>query len=342
MSDSTKQSRIKSTVPLDQEGVFRGDLMLRYSDNHVPLGYYPIPIMVVKNGEGPTALLIGGVHGDEFEGPTALMRLANRLDAGRINGRLIIIPALNAAAIQASSRTSPLDGMNLNRAFPGNPDGCPTEMLADYIERVLMPQCDLVIDLHTGGKASIFKSCTLVSRTANGDLYKRNLALAQAFGLPLVWLLGEYNDDRSVNSAALRTRVPMIATELGGGGGSDPSQIDMAESGLRRCLASHGILENPRRDEVTSPAGHQRMIEIRTPSQNLHAPVSGLFDRKFSAGDEVKKGQSGGCIYPSDPPWAEPVNLYFPQSGLVLAHGNRGNVTRGDMLAMVANDVSGF
>lgn len=347
MPEKLKRSRIACSIPLDSDGLHQGDLLLRYSDNTQPLGYYPIPICVMANGKGPTAMLIGGVHGDEFEGPTALMRLIHHLKPEEIRGRLILLPTLNKPAIDASTRISPLDQVNMNRAFPGDENGGPTHMLAHFIEQVLMPQCDIVIDLHSGGKASIFTSCTLVSRTADQQLFKDSLDLAAAFGLPLIWLLGEFNDDRSLNSAALRNKIPMIATELGGGGGNDPVQIDIAEKGIRRCLSSVGILENRdsdgnRLDDWSTMTANSRNVEIRSQSQNLYAPVCGLFDRQFNAGDEVIKGQFGGFVYPSDQPWAEPTELRFPEAGLVLAHGNRGKVIRGDMLAMVANDVQGL
>ncbi len=317
----------------------QGDLMLRYSDNAQPLGYYPIPVTVMKNGEGPTALLLGGVHGDEFEGPAALMRLIQHLNLEQVSGRLIILPALNKPAIDASTRVSPLDQVNMNRAFPGDNNGTPTQMLAHYIEQVLMPICDMVIDLHAGGKASVFSSCTLVSRSQNQHLFKNSLDLAGAFGLPLVWLLGEFNDDRSVNAAALRNEIPMIAAELGGGGGNDPVQTDIAENGVRRCLSSTGILNDKAVEDDNRSAAASRLVEIRSPSQNLYAPVCGLLDRRFQAGEEVAKGQLAGFVYPSGQSWTAPVKLRFPASGLVLAHGNRGHVAHGDMLAMVANDV---
>ncbi len=330
----SKPSRIVCSIDLNAPGKQQGELLLRYSDNNQPLGYYPIPIISITGGDGPTALLIAGVHGDEFEGPTALMRLVNQLSSNEVKGRIIILPCVNQPAIAESSRVSLVDGINMNRAFPGDADGTPTQMLAHYVETVLMPLADLAIDIHTGGKASIFTSCTLVSRTSDQGLFNKNMALAKAFGLPLIWLLGEFNDDRSVNSAALRNQVPMIAAELGGGGGNDPDQVNIAENGVRQCLSWAGILG----DELNS-AQQPRLVEINSSFENLYAPLSGLFDRRFKAGDEVGQGQLAGLIYPSESCASEPVKLDFPRSGLVLAHGNWGNVKHGDMLAMVASNV---
>lgn len=327
------QSRIHCNIPLDQPGRHIGDLYLRHSDNRQPLGYYPVPIATIANGEGPTALLIGGVHGDEFEGPVALMRLLHGLDPNLVRGRIIFLPALNMPAAQASARVSPLDDTNLNRAFPGDANGGPTAMLAHFVEDVLMPKCDAVIDLHAGGKASIFAPSALASRHEDAGLFEKNLALARVFAAPLIWVLGAYNDNRSVNAAAGRKNVPMIAAELGGGGACTPEHADLAEQGILRCLAHIGILEN-----APSAALSPRSVEILSPGQNLFAARSGLFDRAFSAGDDIEAGQDAGALHMIGEPSRPPFRLVFPMSGVVLAHGNRGNIERGEMLAMVAQD----
>lgn len=333
MPTRENQTRIHCDIPLDQPGRHIGDLYLRHSDNRQPLGYYPVPIATMGNGDGPTALLIGGVHGDEFEGPVAIMRLLHSLDPQSIRGRIIFLPALNMPATQAATRVSPLDDANLNRAFPGDANGGPTAMLAHFVEDVLMPNCDAVIDLHAGGKASIFAPSALASRHEDAILFEKNLALARVFGAPLIWVLGAYNDNRSVNAAAARKRVPMIAAELGGGGACTPDHADLAEHGILRCLAHIGILEDaPHVGEAP------RAVEILSPQQNLFAARSGLFDRAFSAGDEIVAGQYAGALHMIGEPSRPPLRLTFPMSGVVLAHGNRGNVERGEMLAMVARD----
>lgn len=336
MPDRSLQSRLRLTIDLDQPGLLTGDLMLRWSDNANPLGYHPIPVISIKGGAGPTVLVIGGTHGDEFEGPSAIMRLARRLSPDVVSGQLILMPALNAPAVAASSRVSPLDDGNLNRAFPGDADGGPTAMLAHFVETVLLPRCDAVIDLHSGGKASFFQPCVLATRTADRGLYDRNLELARAFGLPLVWVLGANNDNRSVNSAAERAGVAMIAAELGGGGGSDPDIAEQAERGLLQCLGHLGVLDAP-----AAPHGEQRRIEIASPLHSLYAPADGLFDRLVRAGQDVEEEQTAGWLHHLSEPDRPSRRLTFPHSGFVLAHTCRGMVRRGEMLALVVRDVAG-
>ncbi len=327
-------SRLTLNVDLVASGKHVGDLMLRWSDNSNPLGYHPIPVISLKGAPGPTVLITGGTHGDEFEGPAAMMRLADKIDCQALTGQVILLPALNAPAFSTSSRASPLDGVNLNRAFPGDANGGPTAMIADYIERVLLPRCDGAIDLHSGGKASFFAPCALATQTSAPDLRAANLALARAFGLPLIWELGANNDNRSLNSAAERAGVPMIATELGGGGGVDPNITDVTEAGLMRCLAHLGVIgDAPTLDQV-------RRVEIASGQHSIYAPGSGVFDRATSAGQDVKAGEIAGRFHFVMEPERPSISLRFAADGFVLAHTCRGNVSRGELLALVAQDVT--
>ncbi|NVO58452.1 succinylglutamate desuccinylase/aspartoacylase family protein [Rhodobacteraceae bacterium B1Z28] len=327
-------SRLHLTTDLNAPGRNIGDLMLKWSDNTVPLGVYPVPVISIRGKPGPVVLVLGGTHGDEFEGPAAILRLAAQLDPSELTGQVILIPALNAPAVHASSRVSPLDGQNLNRAFPGDADGGPTAMLAHFVEAELIPRADAVIDLHSGGKASVFQPCALAARTGNAQLTAANMELARAFGLPLIWVLGAHNDNRSVNSAATRAETPMIAAELGGGGGVDPEVTDLAEAGLMRCLRHLDVLPSGTVDSIPT-----HCVEIADPTHSLYAPADGLFDRRCTAGQNIEAGASAGTLFFPTEPDRAPINLRFPVSGFVLAHGNRGVVRRGDLLALVAQPV---
>lgn len=328
------ETRISSDLDFARRGTQIGDLRLRYSDNRHPLGYIPVPAGIVAGGPGPTVLLIGGVHGDEFEGPVALMKLLHDLDPEKLRGRLIVLPALNAPALQEASRVSPLDGVNLNRAFPGDPDGGPTAMLAHFVEEVLLPRCDAAIDLHSGGNSAWITPCALAARTADGGLSEPNMALAEAFAAPVIWVLGALSDDRSLNSAATRKNIPAIAAELGGGGAVSPEPLAIAERGIANCLRYLGLLAG-------EPAidGQPRRVEIRDPNQNLYAPHGGLFEPTFAAGDDAVAGETAGVLYAIEEPERSPTPLRFPTDGLILARSQRGLVERGEMLAMVAKDV---
>ena len=123
MAESTSRNSpgVRATVDFEKSGRQTGFIQVPLSVHDGAWGVIPIPIAVISNGRGPTLILEGGNHGDEYEGPIALGELIRELDPGAVSGRLISIPAINLPAVMAACRTSPLDDLNFNRAFPGNP-----------------------------------------------------------------------------------------------------------------------------------------------------------------------------------------------------------------------------
>src|SRR6476646_5666593 len=113
---STPKTQISTDIDYERAGKQQGCLRVPYSHNLAGWANILIPITVVNNGPGPTLLALGGNHGDEYEGPVALMKLARTIESAQVQGRLIIIPALNLPAVMAGTRLSPIDGVNLNRA----------------------------------------------------------------------------------------------------------------------------------------------------------------------------------------------------------------------------------
>lgn len=325
------QTRIQSSLDFTSPGKRFGDLRLKHSDNHTALGYIPIPAGVIVNNTGPTVLLTGGVHGDEFEGPISLLKLMHEINLDDVHGRIIVLPALNSPALNASARVSPLDDVNLNRAFPGNPDGTPTQMIADFVQSALMPVCDAAIDIHSGGKAYWFSPCAMATYDEDAGLMKTNLELSEVFDCPLIWLMGESNDDRSVNSAAFRNRIPMISVELGGGGHVTPETLQYGERGVRNCLQYLNVL--PGKPQPRSePATHFRIVD---PAQHVYTKYRGLFEPAFAPGDVVAEGDPVGYIHQIDQIELPPVRVDFPVSGIAFVRCQRGLVERGELLALV-------
>ncbi|MCB0197126.1 MAG: succinylglutamate desuccinylase/aspartoacylase family protein, partial [Anaerolineae bacterium] len=106
---STKPSPVSTTIDYGKDGKQRGYLRLPHSRNSSAWGSILIPITVVKNGSGPTVLFTGGLHGGEYEGVVSLMKLSRELNPEAVQGRVIIIPALNLPAVMAGQRLSPID-----------------------------------------------------------------------------------------------------------------------------------------------------------------------------------------------------------------------------------------
>ena len=138
---ATETSRITTDIDYDRDGKQTGFLRIPYSVHRSAYGWLPVPVVCIKNGEGPRVLLMSGSHGDEYEGQVINSRLCRELSDSVVRGRIIILPAANYPAARAGRRTSPLDAGgegNLNRAFPGDPNGGPTAMIAHYIETAMI------------------------------------------------------------------------------------------------------------------------------------------------------------------------------------------------------------
>jgi len=144
------RTRIHSEVDFDKEGKQSAFLRLPHSVHRSAYGWIPIPIVRIKNGTGPSVVMQAGTHGDEWEGQVGLGNLIRELKPRNIQGKLVILPSANFPAAMAGTRTSPIDEGNLNRSFPGDSDGRPTAMIAHYIENLLLPMADYVVDLHSG------------------------------------------------------------------------------------------------------------------------------------------------------------------------------------------------
>jgi uncharacterized protein len=149
-----EQTPIVSEVDFSADGKHAGFLRLPHSTHESSGGWIPIPVTSIKNGTGPRMLLTAGTHGDEYEGQIILSELGRLIDPDDVSGQIIIIPMLNFPAAQAGLRTSPIDDGNLNRCFPGDANGPPTQIIAHYVETCLLPGSDFMIDLHSGGTSS--------------------------------------------------------------------------------------------------------------------------------------------------------------------------------------------
>jgi N-alpha-acetyl-L-2,4-diaminobutyrate deacetylase len=176
-----------STIDFDKPGKQLGFVMIPHSPHDDAWGVTRIPIATITNGKGPTVLLEGGNHGDEYEGPIAICELMRELDPGKIQGRLILMPAVNVHAVTSGTRTSPVDGLNFNRAFPGDAYGSITQQISNFVAREIFPRCDALLDLHSGGSSLDILPSAIVEPTGDAAHYRRNVAAAQAFVHPSSW-----------------------------------------------------------------------------------------------------------------------------------------------------------
>ncbi len=332
----TERPRVRADVDFDKSGKQFGHIRVPRPHTHSGLGVCGIPIIVVKNGSGPTFLLTAGTHGDEYDGQVGLLNLARELEPAQVQGRVIIIPALDLPAVEVGHRLCPVDGRDLNRVFPGNRNGTFTEMLADYVTRVLLPITDYNMDIHTGGTYHDTAPNTCSHFIDDPKQMKATIDIGMAWGAPYHAVLKESDHTNSFMTIADHLGVPALSAELGGLSRIGSDTLAIIERGLRNMLKLYGAIDG----KIEAPATPTRLMGISDPGKALvTAPHGGIFHAFHGGGAWVEKGQEAGRIYDFHDPKRPPTSVHYDHSGCLWAVHTGPRVERFDVLAIVMNDL---
>jgi len=325
-----KISPITTTVDFDRNGVQHGFLKLPHSHDASGWGSMMIPITVAKNGEGPTILFTGANHGDEYEGPIALFDLAHTINADDLSGRVIIVPGMNYPAFQAGKRTSPIDSGNMNRVFPGNPEGTLTEKIADYFQRYLLPLADYVVDFHSGGKTMEFLPFCCAHVLDDKEQQSRCVAAMEAFNAPHSMMLLELEADNMYDTAAENMGKVFIGTELAGGGSATATTVAIAKKGIRNILRHAGITEGEL--EVADT------ISLDMPDQScfIFSESTGLLELCIELGAKVNAGDLIAFVHPIERTGLTPTAYHAVIDGIFSGRHFPGKIGMGDFLGVIA------
>lgn len=246
-----------------------------------PVAY---PLIVVAGTEpGPTAALVAGIHGDEYEGPRALWSVLDAVPPERLRGRLVVVPVAHHAAFASATRTSPIDGANLARIFPGDPEGTITQRLAHDLFETVVRGADFLVDLNSGGVRLAFLP---VAGWYEGGaiapaLAVQSCALATDLGLDHLWRLPPR--DGVLSYEAMKAGVPATGAEAGGRGGCLDSDWQAYRDGVLRIFACRGMIDGP---AAVSPR-----YETYLDGDFLLAPTGGFLEVLAPLGAAVTKGQ---------------------------------------------------
>lgn len=331
-------SKIWTRIDYEKDGKQIGWLNLPHSVNRSAYGNISIPMTVIKNGKGPTVLFMSGTHGDEYEGQIGLCKLVQRLEASDIQGRVMIMTACNLPAAMASARVSPIDQGNLNRAFPGDPDGTPTFAIAHYIDSVLFPMVNYIHDLHSGGSSLQYLPFASIRYGADEAVNKRAEEALKAVNPPLgfVW---KYSPDQRLGIARAVSRgIVALGGEFGGGGAVDIKGVKIVERGLDNLLAHVGIIDKAKAHKIETAT---RLVELKGRDYYVYTEEAGLFEPAVELGDWVKEGQLAGHTHFVDNPGRKPVPSHFHMAGQVVCKRHFGRVEMGDCVAHLATDYKG-
>jgi len=277
-----------------------------------------VPIIVSRGKqEGPTLLLMAGLHGDEINSVdvirSVLEEKINQVQAGTV----ICVPILNIFGFINFSREVP-DGKDVNRSFPGHSKGSLASQIAYHLTKKILPHCDYVIDFHTGGKSRFNIPQTRAILT--DDKCK---ALADAFNAPFT--LHANLIPKSLRKITFNQGKTIIVFEGGEALRFDEEAKNIALSGIKKVLT---YLDMQHYDE---PQIISKTFMLR---KWMRAPTAGFFHPEINIGDRIKEGQIVGSV--SGPMGDYHDHCIASKNGYVISLNNNPMVNRGDAIIQVA------
>src|SRR3954469_25002291 len=144
-----------------------------------------VPVAIVNGSRpGPRVAVTAGIHGAEYVSIAALREVVLTLDPADVSGSVVAVLTANPAAFAARAiYVNPLDGLNLNRQFPGDAQGSPTQRLAHWLTTEVIAGSDAFVDMHCGDMNEALDSFTGIEETGDTSVDARSRALAEAYGL---------------------------------------------------------------------------------------------------------------------------------------------------------------
>ena len=263
-----------------------------------------IPVTVVTGARpGPACFVTAAVHGDELNGVGAVRRLIVAAKARReeLKGALVCLPLVNVLGFHVHSRYLP-DRRDLNREFPGNPEGSMSARVAHAVWSKVLSRCDYGLDLHTAAQGQ--SNLPHVRVDLKVPLLRR---VAMAFGCEMI-----YDDGGRRGSLRRCATEHGIPTALLEAGGALEYKEAMIEHGFRGCLAALGAL-----GMLDEPHRHADFQVVVRKADWIRADRGGLVELKVSPGDLIRKGQ---LLYVTTNPFGREVaRLKAPYDGLVVS-----------------------
>ena len=274
----------QAIVPLAVTRTLRGDLT--------------IPVHVLRgNRPGPTMTIICNVHGDENGTLIALKRLRDETDLGELAGTLLLVPVANPQSFADLRRESSeqRENTDLHRAFPGNPRGSITEMIAAVLASEVIAKSDAVIDIHAGGNGGRIQQRADLNEEATGGVREKSLAMCRAFGTGFVHV--NYLPVSTAAGWANSQGIPACAVEIGGTYLPTPYSDfyrDLTVKGLKAVMTTLGML-----DGAEPQVAEQRMFGRRARKEanpTRAGYLISLADEPGDLGRKVRKGELLGTV----------------------------------------------
>lgn len=253
---------------------------------------------------GPTLCLIAAIHGDEVNGVEIARKVFEHADPKTLSGTLIAIPIVNVWGFRSGNRYL-ADRRDLNRGFPGNPDGSLASRIAFALFQEVIRHCDALVDLHTGSNQ---RSNVPQIRVDLGN--ERATELATHFGVGIV--MEGAGPVGSLRRSAVDIGIPAIIYEAGGPSRFETTEIARGIEGVHNVLAFLGMEERPVPDH-----GPQKVFRS---SSWVRTRGGGIFLTERALGERVEKGDLLGTV--TDPVTNERVEVRAPDRGIVVGRAH--------------------
>ncbi|PZU24523.1 MAG: deacylase [Shinella sp.] len=322
------------SIDFNAEGKQFGWLSAPFSVDRSPYFHVRTPICTIRNGDGPSVLLMAGNHGDEYEGEINLKRLIRSVQPADIKGRLTILPFANMPAVMSARRCSPLDGGNLNRAFPGSMESNPTSRMANFLERELFPKYDIVFDMHSGGTSMAHLPTGLIEESDDAERHAKAVALLNALGMPYAFIARNGIDAPTSMAAAARAGAIGISGEFGGGGSVTPETMSLTALAINNLLIASGLATKPLLPSH-SQAQKTRLLSLNSHDQAIYATRTGWFEPAVDVGAEVEAGDVAGWYHNFEQLSETEEELRFAVPGVVISRRLHTQSQNGDCLIQV-------
>ncbi len=250
-------------------------------------------------------------------------------------GCVAVAPCLSLEASRAYTRLWP-SGANLNRSFPGAPDGTLDEQLAEFVTRELIARADVVIDIHSGGRSGLCLPWAEMHWVEDREQRRAMVEGMLAWGTDWCVVYIDIAGGGLLVGEAERQRKIVVSTELGGGGHVTAEIHRLARSGLENVLRTVGVLAG----EPRPPRDGTRILMATGLEDYVLAPESGLFETLVDLGDAVDPGRPVGRIHFLERPDRQPVEIAAATSGTVCVVRAIATTEQGDNVCVIGREVT--
>lgn len=290
-----------------------------------------IPVVVVNGARpGPILALVSGSHGTEYASVIALEKLISALDPAQLSGKVIIIPLVNIASFeQKVPHLNPVDGKNMNRMYPGKPDGTQTERVSWLITKQVIERSDYLIDYHGGDIDESLNPYAYWPKTGNAQQDAITHDMAMAFGLNtiIVWAdrPKDPNASRYLDNTANTRGKPAIVVEAGYAGTVQTDDVQSLVNGTLSVMRHLKMLPG-------TPAMVEHPVWIGK-IDTVTSDQTGIFYPLIARGAYVEQGARLG--YVTDYFGKVIFEARAPASGVILYVCSVPSMKKGDTVGYV-------